>query len=258
MIDVVVLISGRGSNLQAIIDADLPINIRAVISNVPNVYGLERAEKAGIRTEVLDHTEYECREDFDRDLQVYIDSVEPDLVVLAGFMRILTPMFVEHYEGRIINIHPALLPAFPGLNTHERAIEAKVKEHGATVHHVTAKVDDGPIIIQASVPVLPDDTPDTLAARVLEQEHIIFPKAIRMFIEQRNHFRIHVGDEWVYVPPGYFHKERAFTRKELDDFYEAAFKYPEDHPELERYRKAILDKRVEFYHQYYKSSLTSE
>lgn len=184
----VVLISGRGSNLQAIVDAtrhDLPIEIRAVISNRAEAVGVARASEAGIETRVLDHRLYATREEYDRALQSLIDSFEPALVVLAGFMRILSPTFINHYQGRMLNIHPSLLPAFPGLDTHERALEAGVREHGASVHFVTEEVDGGPLIIQAKVPVLADDTPEILAARVLEQEHRIYPQAIRWFAEDR-------------------------------------------------------------------------
>ncbi len=185
---VVVLISGRGSNLQAIMDAasnDLPVEIRAVISNRPDVAGLDRAKRARIETRILDHNEFTSREEYDAALQALIDSFEPSLVVLAGFMRILTADFVNHYRGRMINIHPSLLPAFPGLDTHERALEAGVREHGASVHFVTEEVDGGPIIVQAKVPVLPNDTPETLAARVLKQEHRILPQAVGWFAESR-------------------------------------------------------------------------
>ncbi len=184
----VVLISGRGSNLQAIVDAaqhHLPVDIRAVISNRAEAVGLTRAKAAGIETRVLDNRSYSNRDDYDGALQTLIDSFEPALVVLAGFMRILSPAFVHHYEGRMINIHPSLLPAFPGLDTHQRALEAGVREHGASVHFVTEEVDGGPLIIQAKVPVLADDTPEVLAARVLEQEHQIYPRAIRWFAEGR-------------------------------------------------------------------------
>ncbi len=184
----VVLISGRGSNLQAIIDGarhGLPVDLRAVISNRPDAAGLAKGREQGIEARVLDHTEFASREEYDDALQALIDSYEPALVVLAGFMRILTPAFVNHYQGRMLNIHPSLLPAFPGLDTHERALEAGVREHGASVHFVTEEVDGGPIIIQAKVPVLPDDTSEALAARVLEQEHRIYPQAIRWFAEGR-------------------------------------------------------------------------
>jgi len=184
---VVVLISGSGSNLQAIIDAtqrgELPVELRAVISNQADAYGLKRAQQATIPTEILDHAQFSDRPSYDKALQTLIDQYEPGLVVLAGFMRILTPEFVEHYLGHMINIHPALLPKFPGLHTHQRAIEENENEHGATVHFVTSDVDSGPVIIQARVPVHPEDTPDVLAARVLEQEHKIYPEAIRLIAE---------------------------------------------------------------------------
>lgn len=180
---IVVLISGSGSNLQAIIDADLPITIRAVISNRADAYGLTRAEAAGIPTAVLDHKGFADRESYDAALRALIDSYNPGLLVLAGFMRILSDGFVRHYEGRMINIHPSLLPKYRGLDTHARAIEAGDGEAGCSVHFVTAELDAGPVIIQARVPVLEHDTPETLAARVLEQEHRIYPEAIRRFAE---------------------------------------------------------------------------
>jgi phosphoribosylglycinamide formyltransferase-1 len=180
---VVVLISGSGSNLQAIIDADLPITIRAVISNRADAYGLTRAEQAGIPTAVLDHKAYPDRESYDAALQALIDSYRPGLLVLAGFMRILSDGFVRHYEGRMINIHPSLLPKYRGLDTHARAIAAGDAEAGCSVHFVTPELDSGPIIIQARVPIRDGDTPETLAARVLEQEHRIYPEAIRKFAE---------------------------------------------------------------------------
>ncbi len=186
---IVVLISGGGSNLQAIIDAaerdQLPVEIRAVISNRPDAYGLERARNSGIEARVVDHREFPDRESFDRALQRVIDSYEPELVVLAGFMRILTPQFVEHYMGRMFNIHPSLLPEYRGLHTHRRVLEANGNRHGASVHFVTSELDGGPVVIQAEVPVLPGDDPDTLAARVLSQEHRIYPQAIRWFAEGR-------------------------------------------------------------------------
>lgn len=186
---VVVLISGRGSNLQAIIDAmhagNLPIELCAVISNRAQAAGLQRARDAGIAAEVINHQGYADRESFDRALAARVDDFHPDLIVLAGFMRVLSRWFIERYRGRLMNIHPSLLPAFPGLSTHERALAAGVKEHGATVHFVTAEVDSGPIIVRAAVPVLPADTPSSLAARVLEQEHRIYPLAIKWFAEGR-------------------------------------------------------------------------
>lgn len=183
----VVLISGRGSNLQAILDGAangaLPVDIKAVISNRPDAYGLERARQAGVPALTLDHKTFPERHAFEVALQRLIDAYEPDLVIMAGFMRILNPRFVEHYRGRMFNIHPSLLPKFRGLHTHERAIAAGEREHGASVHFVTAELDNGPLIIQARVPLLPGDDPDTLAARVLKQEHVIYPLAIRWFAE---------------------------------------------------------------------------
>lgn len=185
----VILISGDGSNLQVIIDAaeneGLPIDIRAVISNNPAAYGLERAQRAGIPALAIDHRAYPGRGAFEAALQTAIDAYQPALVVLAGFMRILGTGFVTHYLGRMLNIHPSLLPAFTGLDTHRRAIEAGTAEHGASVHFVTSELDGGPVIIQARVPVLPDDDVKRLAARVLEQEHRIYPLVIRWFAEGR-------------------------------------------------------------------------
>jgi len=186
---IVVLISGNGSNLQAIIDAireqQLPVEIRAVISNEPGAYGLIRARRAGIPTEVLDHRNFASREDYDRALQVLIDKYHPGLVVLAGFMRILTPGFVQHYQGRMLNIHPSLLPRYQGLNTHQRVLEAGDSVHGVSVHFVTPELDGGPVILQAEVPVHPGDTAQDLAARVHQQEHLIYPLVIRWFAEGR-------------------------------------------------------------------------
>lgn len=186
---IVVLISGSGSNLQAIIDAihndALPVEIRAVISSHPGAYGLERARIAGIAAETLDHTRFTSRAAYEAALQRLIDRHHPALVVLAGYMRILGKEFVDHYAGRMLNVHPSLLPAFPGLNTHQRALEASVSEHGASIHFVTNELDGGPVIIQATVPVLPTDNPATLAQRVHTQEHLIYPLAIRWFAEER-------------------------------------------------------------------------
>ncbi len=186
---IVVLISGRGSNLQSIIDSvaagDLPVEIRAVISNRPGVQGLQRASQAGIFTRVVDHSHYPDRAAFDKALQVAIDAYQPELVVLAGFMRILTPAFVHHYQGRMINIHPSLLPEFPGLNTHQRVLEAGRAVTGATIHFVTEEMDGGPAILQARVPVLAGDDAESLAARVLEQEHRMYPVVIRWYAEGR-------------------------------------------------------------------------
>lgn len=193
---VVVLISGNGSNLQAIIDAannpannhdqkPLPVDIKLVISSKRNAFGLERAQRADIPTALLEDTDYETREDYDRALQMLIDEQHPKLVVLAGFMRILSEGFVNHYQDRLINIHPSLLPEYRGLKTHQRVIEAGDKEHGATVHFVTPELDDGPLVLQAKVPVLPDDSVETLKQRVLEKEHIIYPLVIRWIAESR-------------------------------------------------------------------------
>jgi len=186
---VVILISGRGSNLQAIIDAvaggQLAVDIRAVISNRPNSTGLQRANEAGIATAVVDHTRFSERLAFDQALQTCIDQYNPALVILAGFMRILSAEFVAHYRGRMLNIHPSLLPDFPGLHTHQRALNAGCKLHGASVHFVTADIDGGPLVLQTRVPVHTDDTADSLAARVLEQEHRLYPLAIRWFAEGR-------------------------------------------------------------------------
>jgi len=182
----VVLISGRGSNLKAIIDAQEPLlDIRAVISNNHQAQGLNYAQQVGISTKVLDHTQFRTRIDFDTALQACIEQYQPKLVILAGFMRILSAKFVRYYQGRLFNIHPSLLPAFKGLHTHKRALEAGVKEHGATVHFATADLDSGPIIIQARVAVKPDDTEDSLAARVLQEEHRIYLQAIRWFAQGR-------------------------------------------------------------------------
>lgn len=182
---IVVLLSGRGSNFQAIAEAGLPIEIAAVISNRPQAAGLAWARERGLTTIALDHTEHADRAAFDALLADEIERHRPDLVVLAGYMRILSPAFIARFEGRLLNIHPSLLPMFPGLRTHERALAEGVKIHGCTVHFVTADLDHGPIVIQAAVPVRADDTPDTLAARVLAQEHRIYPQAVRWFAEGR-------------------------------------------------------------------------
>ena len=191
MKQIVILISGGGSNMQAIArtaeldrwEQTLHARIAAVISNRPDAKGLQRATTMGLTTQVVDHTAFADRADprtaFDDVLRQTIDAYEPSLVVLAGFMRILTPGFVVHYEGRLLNIHPSLLPAFPGLHTHQRAIDAGCREAGATVHQVTAELDHGQILAQAVVPVLPGDSPQALAARVLEQEHLLYPQAVR-------------------------------------------------------------------------------
>lgn len=187
MKNVVILISGRGSNMEAIVQAcqreGWAARIAAVISNKSDASGLAFAARHGIPTAVVPHTQFASREAFDAELARVIDGFAPDLVVLAGFMRILTEGFVRHYEGRLLNIHPSLLPAFPGLHTHRRAIEAGCKLAGATVHFVTPELDHGPIVAQAAVAVLPDDTEDTLADRVLRHEHVIYPQAVRWFVE---------------------------------------------------------------------------
>jgi len=181
----VVLISGRGSNMEALLGAGLPVDFAAVISNRPEAKGLDVARSLGVATAVVDHRGHEGRAAFDAALAAEIDRHAPDLVILAGFMRVLTADFVRRYEGRLINVHPALLPAFPGLHTHARALAAGVRVHGCTVHFVTPEVDVGPIIIQAAVPVLPDDDEVSLSARVLAQEHCIFPQAVRWLAEGR-------------------------------------------------------------------------
>lgn len=187
--NVVVLISGSGSNLQALIDSIAqdgnPARIAAVICNRADAYGLVRAQNAGIPTRVLDHKQFDGREAFDAALIEAIDGFDPQLVVLAGFMRILTPEFVARYAGRLLNIHPSLLPSFGGLHTHERALQAGCKFAGATVHFVTPELDHGPIVVQAAVPVRQGDTPDTLAERILRCEHVIYPRAVRWFVEDR-------------------------------------------------------------------------
>jgi phosphoribosylglycinamide formyltransferase-1 len=191
MKNIVILISGRGSNMVAIVQAcateNWPARVAAVVSNKATASGLQFAAQQGIATAALDHKQFDSREAFDAELMKVIDGFAPDVVVLAGFMRILTEGFVRHYERRLINIHPSLLPAFPGLHTHERALEAGCKVTGATVHLVTPALDHGPIIAQAVVPVLPTDTPDTLAERVLVQEHQIYPRAVRWLVEGALH-----------------------------------------------------------------------
>ena len=189
MKNIVILISGRGSNMEAIVRAAKaerwPAQIIAVISNRADASGLAFAAEHGIETAVVANKDYASRAEFDAALQTVIDRYAPDLVVLAGFMRILTAPFVAHYAGRMLNIHPSLLPLFPGLATHAQALAAGVAEHGATVHFVTAELDHGPMVAQAAVPVLPGDTVETLSARVLEQEHVIYPRAVRWFVEDR-------------------------------------------------------------------------
>ena len=196
----VVLISGRGSNMEALLAAKaagwLAAEFTVVISNRADAQGLATARASGIAVHAVSHRDYSSREAFDTALIEVIDSYQPDLVVLAGFMRILTPDFVRHYDGRLLNIHPSLLPAFPGLDTHQRALAAGCKIHGATVHFVTPELDHGPIVIQAAVPVLATDDAASLAARVLAQEHGIYPRAVRWFVEGRLTVQngiVHVG-----------------------------------------------------------------
>ena len=196
---IVVLISGSGSNMQAIAQScaqgDMHANVVAVISNRPGVMGLEKAAELEIPTETVDHTEYSSREEFDANLIRAIDEHSPDLVVLAGFMRILTPDFVRRYRGRLLNIHPSLLPKYKGLHTHKRALEAGDKEHGVTVHFVTEDLDGGPNAIQAIIPVLDDDSESSLKQRVQIQEHVIYPIAVKWFIEGR--LSIQKGDVYL-------------------------------------------------------------
>ena len=201
---VVVLISGRGSNMQAILEAGIPVS--AVISNRADAGGLAIVVRHGVATGVVEHRRYATREAFDAALAAEIDRHAPRLVALAGFMRVLTAGFVVRYAGRLVNIHPSLLPDFPGLDTHARALAAGVERHGCTVHFVTAALDHGPIIAQASVPVLPGDTADILAARVLREEHLLYPRAIRWFLDgdlviegdkvrvKGNHAQMVIGD----------------------------------------------------------------
>jgi len=187
----VVLISGSGSNLQSFIDntetGQLNAEISAVFSNRPNATGLDRASEAHIPTEIVDHTLHKSRDDFDAHLMQRIDQYTPDLVILAGFMRILTPGFVKHFNGRLLNIHPSLLPKYPGLQTHQRAIDAGDHEAGATVHFVTEQLDGGPPIVQAAINIEKDDDAETLANRILTKEHLIYPLAAQWFAEGRLH-----------------------------------------------------------------------
>ncbi|PWT72542.1 MAG: phosphoribosylglycinamide formyltransferase [Proteobacteria bacterium] len=201
---IVILISGRGSNMQALLEARLPAEIAAVISNVPTAKGLQVARTHGVRTEVVDHGTFADRNSFDEALAQAVARYEPDIVVLAGFMRILTGVFLQTFEGRLLNIHPSLLPAFAGTHTHRRALQQGVKIHGCTVHFVTAALDGGPIVVQAAVPVLPDDSEESLAARVLQQEHRILPQAVRWFLEGRLRVesnRVLISGECAFPPP---------------------------------------------------------
>ncbi len=214
---IVVLISGSGTNLQAIIDAiesgQLNARIKAVISNRPGVKGLERAEKAGIAAKVLDHKNYETRESFDLALQQLIDSYAPELVILAGFMRILSEDFVNHYNGRMLNIHPSLLPDFRGLNTHQRVLDAKRKEHGVSVHFVTNELDSGPLVLQAVIDINKNDTADSLAKRIHKQEHIIYPMAINWFAEGRltyNNKQTYLDNQIINKPPKWINNQLEY------------------------------------------------
>jgi phosphoribosylglycinamide formyltransferase-1 len=182
---IVILISGRGSNMQAVLEAKLNAMVCAVISNEASAKGLQIARDAGVDTRVISHHAYASRASFDRCLADTIEEYRPDLIVLAGFMRILTEEFISRFNGKIMNIHPSLLPAFPGLDTHRRAIDEGVKLHGCTVHFVTTALDHGPIVIQSAVPVRPDDDEDRLAARVLELEHAVYPRAIQWFLDDQ-------------------------------------------------------------------------
>ncbi len=186
---IAVLISGRGSNLQSFIDAcakgDLDADICLVVSNKPDVLGLVRAEEAGLETAVVDHREFDSREAFDAALVDTVQQAEPDLVVLAGFMRILTPVFIQPFAGRLLNIHPSLLPKYPGLHTHQRALDAGDTVAGVTVHFVTEELDGGPPVVQARVPIAAGDDADSLAARVLQEEHVIYPIAAKWFLQGR-------------------------------------------------------------------------
>ena len=188
-----VLISGRGTNLQALIDAcapsSFPADISLVVSNVPGALGLERAQASGIATKIINHKDFDDRVSFEIELTKVLEAATVSFVCLAGFMRILTPTFVNHWYDRLINIHPSLLPAFPGLNTHQRALDAGVRFGGCTVHYVRPEMDSGPIIVQAAVPILPDDDADKLATRVLKAEHVCFPQALKLIAENRTRIR---------------------------------------------------------------------
>ncbi len=200
---IVVLISGGGTNLQAIIDAckttDYPGEVVGVVSNKADAYGLTRAETSNIKTTTLSHKSFENRESYDQALISEIDQFTPDIIVLAGFMRILTPAFVQHYQGKLLNIHPSLLPKYQGLNTHQRAIDAGDKEHGVSVHFVTEELDGGPVILQAKVPVFDGDTSDDLAARVHEQEHRIYPLVIKWLCQNRLNMKTEEQNEYAFL-----------------------------------------------------------
>lgn len=200
---IVVLISGSGTNLQAIIDAcdatDYPGKVVGVVSNKADAYGLTRAKNADIETITLSHKSFESRESYDQALMSDIDTLSPDVIVLAGFMRILTPEFVKHYQGKLVNIHPSLLPKYQGLNTHQRAIDAGDTVHGVSVHFVTAELDGGPVILQAKVPVFETDTSDDLSARVHEQEHRIYPLVVKWLCEKRLHMKTEDDNEFAVL-----------------------------------------------------------
>jgi phosphoribosylglycinamide formyltransferase 1 len=197
MQSIVILISGRGSNMEALLAANLPVEIRAVIANRPDAKGLQTAAAQGVATRVVDHKTFAAREDFDAALAAAIDEFAPDYIILAGFMRVLGAAFIAKYPNRIINIHPSLLPAYPGLHTHQRALDDGVKIHGATAHVVTPALDHGPILAQAAVPVLAGDTAETLAARVLAQEHIIYPTVVRALVS--GNVKFHERDGHLYA-----------------------------------------------------------
>jgi phosphoribosylglycinamide formyltransferase 1 len=211
---IVILISGRGSNMAAIVNARLPLEVAAVISNEQSAQGLATAQNCNIPTAVVPHRAFAGREDFDAALAMEINRHQPDLIVLAGFMRVLTEAFVMRYSGRMINIHPSLLPSFPGLHTHRRALAAGVRLHGCTAHFVTPGVDSGPIIAQAAVPVRADDTEDRLAARVLAEEHRIYPQAIRWLCEER----VKLGANGIVVFAGVTQASGALLAPALDDY----------------------------------------
>jgi phosphoribosylglycinamide formyltransferase-1 len=209
--NIVVLISGHGSNLQAIIDeilqGKLPVCIAAVISDRPGAFGLNRAAKAQIPSHIIDYRQFPARASFDAALMQQIDAYHADLIVLAGFMRILTPQFVQHYLGKMINIHPSLLPKYQGLNTHQRVLDAGDSDHGATVHYVTPELDSGPIILQAQVPVLASDSAESLQQRVHQAEHRIYPAAIRLIATGQVSFR---NDEVYYNGKPISDEQRQF------------------------------------------------